>query len=146
MLKKRHKPEEIVAKLRQVDVLTSQGKSAKPFTPGATDDGVPVGYGFGWITNLFPYCNAAEREQLLALGGAGLRHVAHGGSCVAYNNYMIHLLDTQRTIIILTQSSGRSRSSYPGASGRGNALQRLRRDRPLSISRCCCRCSFALTR
>jgi putative transposase len=27
MLKKRHKPEEIVAELRQVDVLTSQGKS-----------------------------------------------------------------------------------------------------------------------
>ena len=27
MLKKRHKPKEIVAKLRQVDVLTSQGKS-----------------------------------------------------------------------------------------------------------------------
>ena len=27
MLKKRHKPEEIVAKLRQVDVLTSQGTS-----------------------------------------------------------------------------------------------------------------------
>jgi putative transposase len=27
MLKKRHKREEIVAKLRQVDVLTSQGKS-----------------------------------------------------------------------------------------------------------------------
>ena len=27
MLKKRHKPEEIVAKLRQVEVLTSQGKS-----------------------------------------------------------------------------------------------------------------------
>jgi transposase len=27
MLKKRHKPEEIVAKLRQVDVLTAQGKS-----------------------------------------------------------------------------------------------------------------------
>ena len=26
MLKKRHKPEEIVAKLRQVEVLTSQGK------------------------------------------------------------------------------------------------------------------------
>ena len=26
MLKKRHKPEEIVAKLRQVDVLVSQGK------------------------------------------------------------------------------------------------------------------------
>ena len=25
MLKKRHKPEEIVAKLRQVEVLTSQG-------------------------------------------------------------------------------------------------------------------------
>jgi hypothetical protein len=27
MPKKRHKPEEIVAKLRQVDVLTSQGQS-----------------------------------------------------------------------------------------------------------------------
>jgi putative transposase len=27
MAKKRHKPEEIVAKLRQVEVLTSQGKS-----------------------------------------------------------------------------------------------------------------------
>ena len=27
MAKKRHKPEEIVAKLRQVDVLTGQGKS-----------------------------------------------------------------------------------------------------------------------
>jgi putative transposase len=27
MAKKRHKPEEIVAKLRQVDVLTAQGKS-----------------------------------------------------------------------------------------------------------------------
>ena len=27
MLKKRHKPEEIVAKLRQVDVLVSQGQS-----------------------------------------------------------------------------------------------------------------------
>ena len=27
MARKRHKPEEIVAKLRQVDVLTSQGKS-----------------------------------------------------------------------------------------------------------------------
>jgi putative transposase len=26
-MKKRHKPEEIVAKLRQVDVLTSQGRS-----------------------------------------------------------------------------------------------------------------------
>jgi putative transposase len=28
MARKRHKPEEIVAKLRQVDVLTSQGQSA----------------------------------------------------------------------------------------------------------------------
>ena len=28
MPRKRHKPEEIVAKLRQVDVLTSQGQSA----------------------------------------------------------------------------------------------------------------------
>ncbi len=28
MARKRHKPEEIVAKLRQVEVLTAQGKSA----------------------------------------------------------------------------------------------------------------------
>ena len=33
MPKKRHKPEEIVAKLRQVDVLVSQGETAPEF-PG----------------------------------------------------------------------------------------------------------------
>jgi len=63
------------------------------------------------------FCNAASAEQLLALGGAGLRHVAHGGSCVAYYNYMLRLLDTQRTIIVLAiiwpfqaHASGRIRS------------------------------------
>jgi hypothetical protein len=54
-------------------------------------------------------CKDAEREQLLALGGAGLRHVAHGGSCVAYYNYVIRFLDTQRTILVLT--------NYPGVPG-----------------------------
>ena len=33
MQKKRHKPEEIVAKLRQVDVLTSQGKPVADADP-----------------------------------------------------------------------------------------------------------------
>ena len=78
------------------------------FTSGTTNDGTSVGYGFGWITNVFPYLNEKyrEREKLLALGGADLRHVAHGGGCVAYNNYMIRLLDTQRTIILLTNHLG----------------------------------------
>ena len=76
------------------------------FTSGTTNDGAPVGYGFGWITNVFPYCNATECQQLLALGGAGLRHVAHGGSLVTYYNYIIRLLDTQRTIIVLTNHLG----------------------------------------
>lgn len=30
------------------------------------------------------------------------RYVAHVGGCVAYFNYIIRLLDTQRTILILT--------------------------------------------
>jgi CubicO group peptidase (beta-lactamase class C family) len=72
------------------------------FTSGTTDDGTPVGYGFGWITNVFPYLSAVERKQLLGVGDAGLRHVAHGGGCVAYYNYIIRFLDTQRTIIVLT--------------------------------------------
>ena len=33
MPRKHHKPEEIVAKLRQVDILTSQGRSAADFDP-----------------------------------------------------------------------------------------------------------------
>ena len=49
-------------------------------TSGTTDDGTPVGYGFGWITDVFPYCNAVERKQLLGLGNAGMRHVAHGAA------------------------------------------------------------------
>ena len=82
--------------------LVSKAALERAFTSGTTNDGTSVGYGFGWITNVFPYCNATECEQLLALGGADLRHVAHGGSCVAYYNYMLRLLDTKRTIIVLT--------------------------------------------
>ena len=55
-------------------------------TSGTLNNGTPVGYGFGWMTNVFE----------------GKRHVAHGGSLVAYNNYIIRFLDTQRTIIVLT--------------------------------------------
>jgi hypothetical protein len=50
---------------------------------------------------------------LLALGGAGLRHVAHGGSLVAYYNYIIRFLDTQRTIIILTNRGPIAPASEP---------------------------------
>src|SRR5882757_3554583 len=82
--------------------LVSKALLAQAFTSGTTNDGTPVGYGFGWYTNVFPFCSAAEREQLLAIGGAGLRHVAHGGSCVAYYNYTIRFLDTRRTIVVLT--------------------------------------------
>jgi CubicO group peptidase (beta-lactamase class C family) len=86
--------------------LVAKAVLDRAFTSGTTNDGAPVGYGFGWITNVFPYCNATECQQLLALGGAGLRHVAHGGSLVTYYNYMIRLLDTQRTIIVLTNHLG----------------------------------------
>ncbi len=58
----------------------------RAFTSGTSNDGKPVGYGFGWMTAVFP----------------GLRHVAHGGSLCAYNNYLIRFLDSQRTIIVLT--------------------------------------------
>jgi CubicO group peptidase (beta-lactamase class C family) len=58
----------------------------RAFTSGTTNDGTPFGYGFGWYTNSFP----------------GRRHVAHGGSLGAYNNYIIRFLDIQRTIIVLT--------------------------------------------
>jgi CubicO group peptidase (beta-lactamase class C family) len=58
----------------------------RAFTSGTTDDGIEIGYGFGWHTDSFP----------------GLRHVAHGGSLGAYNNYMIRFLDTHRTVIVLT--------------------------------------------
>ena len=84
------------------ECLVSKAALERAFTSGTTNDSTPVGYGFGWITNVFPYLSAAEREQLLALGEAGLHHVAHGGSCVAYYNYIIRFLDSRRTIIVLT--------------------------------------------
>lgn len=82
--------------------LVSKATLEQAYTSGTTNDGTAVGYGFGWYTDVFPFCNAAERGQLLAIGGPGLRHVAHGGSCVAYYNYTIRLLETRRTVTILT--------------------------------------------
>jgi CubicO group peptidase (beta-lactamase class C family) len=73
----------------------------RAFNSGRTGDGTPIGYGFGWITDVFPLLTSAERQQLLALG-ADLRHVAHGGSLGGYNNYIIRFLDARRTIILLT--------------------------------------------
>jgi CubicO group peptidase (beta-lactamase class C family) len=71
------------------------------FTSGKTNDGTPVDYGFGWYTSVSSFVTAAEREQLRAIG-ADRGYVAHGGSCVAYFNYIIRLLDTRRTILVLT--------------------------------------------
>ena len=71
------------------------------FTSGRTDDGTPIDYGFGWYTNVSAFLTVAEREHLSSLG-ADLRYVAHGGSLVAYFNYIIRLLDSQRTILVLT--------------------------------------------
>jgi hypothetical protein len=81
--------------------LVPKAALEQAFTSGTTNDGTPVDYGFGWYTNVSSILTAAEREQLLALG-ADLRYVAHGGGCVAYFNYVIRLLDTQRTILVLT--------------------------------------------
>jgi len=66
--------------------LVPKGALEQAFTSGTTNDGTLLGYGFGWYTNSFP----------------GLRHVAHGGMLVAYNNYIIRFLDSRRTIIVLT--------------------------------------------
>jgi CubicO group peptidase (beta-lactamase class C family) len=97
--------------------LVPKAALQQAFISGTTNDGTSVGYGFGWITNVFPYCNAAERDQLLALGGAGLSHVAHGGGCVAYYNYIIRLLDTQRTILVLTNGGPLAPASEPRHAG-----------------------------
>lgn len=82
--------------------LVPKAALERAFTSGTTNDGKPVDYGFGWYTNVSAFVGAAEREQLRALGEAGRRYVAHGGSCVAYYNYMIRFLDAGRTIIVLT--------------------------------------------
>lgn len=89
------------------ELLLPRAALLQSFTSGASNDGTSVGYGFGWITNVFPYCSAAEREQLLALG-VDFRHVAHGGSLGAYCNYIIRFLDAQRTIIVLSNDKGLS--------------------------------------
>jgi hypothetical protein len=53
--------------------------------------------------------SAAEREQLLALG-ADLCHAAHGGSCVAYYNYIVRL---QPAILVLTSGGPIAPASEP---------------------------------
>jgi hypothetical protein len=102
----------------------------RAFTSGTANDGTPLGYAFGWMTNVFP----------------GLRHVAHGGGLVAYNNYIIRFLDTQSHYHPLDQSSRRSRPTHPSTSGRGNPVRQLSGESPVRISRCRRRCSLALTR
>jgi CubicO group peptidase (beta-lactamase class C family) len=81
--------------------LLPKGALKQTFTSGKTNEGTPVGYGFGWYTDDSSFLTAAEREQRLVLG-PDLRYVSHGGGCVAYFNYIIRLLDTQRTILVLT--------------------------------------------
>jgi len=106
--------------------LVSKAMLARAFTSGATNDGTQVGYGFGWITNVFPYLSDAERKQLDALGSTDLRHVAHGGSWPTYYNYIIRLLDSQRTIIVLSNrgpiAPAKARIGHTGFDGpRGRA-------------------------
>src|SRR5262249_27410588 len=72
------------------ECLVPKAALERAFTSGTTNDGTPIGYGFGWFTNVFP----------------GLRHVAHGGSLCAYANYIIRFLATQRTIVVLTNHPG----------------------------------------
>ena len=96
--------------------LVAKAALKQALTSGTTNDGTPVNYGFGWYTNVFPLLSAAEREQLLALG-ADLCHVAHGGSCVAYYNYIVRLLDTQRTILVLTNGGPIAPASEPHRGG-----------------------------
>ena len=103
--------------------LVSKATLELAFTSGMTNDGTPVDYGFGWYTNVFPLLSTAERHQLLALG-ADLRHVAHGGSCVAYYNYMIRFLDTRRTVIVLM--NGGPIAPAKGPLGTGIAGPRVR--------------------
>jgi len=81
--------------------IVPQAALEQAFSSGKSNDGTPVDYGFGWYTNVLPIVSASEREQLRALG-ADLRYVAHGGGCVAYWNYIIRLLDSRRTILVLT--------------------------------------------
>ncbi|TMI98795.1 MAG: beta-lactamase family protein [Alphaproteobacteria bacterium] len=81
--------------------LVPRAALEQAFTSGKTNDGTPVDYGFGWYTNVSSFVTAAEREQLRTIG-ADRGYVAHGGSCVAYFNYIIRLLDTQRTVLVLT--------------------------------------------
>ena len=57
--------------------LVSKATLELAFT-GMTNDRTPVGYEFGWYTNVFPL-----PEHCRARRGADLRHVAHGGGCVA---------------------------------------------------------------
>jgi len=99
--------------------LVPKASLEEAFTSGTTNDGTSVDYGFGWFTNVLPYLSAAERAQLLAFGGPGQRHVAHGGSLCHYN-YIIRCLDTRRTIIVLTNYS-----SIPGPRVRAHQVAEI---------------------
>lgn len=112
--------------------LVPKAALERAFTSGVAIDGTPVGYGFGWYTNVFLYLSAAERKQLIAVGGADLRHVAHGGGCVAYHNYIIRLLDTRRTILVLTNCGPIAPAQGPG-SDRGIPGPRIRAHRIAEI-------------
>ena len=41
--------------------LVSKAALERAFTSGTSNDGTPVGYGFGWSTNIFPFLSSAER-------------------------------------------------------------------------------------
>ncbi|MEA2939538.1 MAG: hypothetical protein QOD09_67 [Bradyrhizobium sp.] len=43
--------------------LVRRGALEQAFTSGKTNDGTSVGYGFGWYTDVFPYCNAKSANS-----------------------------------------------------------------------------------
>ena len=81
------------------ELLVAKAALERAFTTGTTSDGSSIGYGFGWYTNVFP----------------GQRHVAHGGTLGGYSNCIIRFLDTQRTIIVLTNRGPVPPVWQPGA-------------------------------
>jgi CubicO group peptidase (beta-lactamase class C family) len=85
--------------------LVPKAALERAFTSGTINDGTPLGYGFGWYTNVFPDLrHVAHGGGLVAYNYNvfPMRHIAHGGSLVAFNNYIIRFLDSRRTIIVLT--------------------------------------------
>ena len=81
MARKRYKPEEIVAKLRQVDVLVSQGQSVVDAVMGRHYPGRAMPFKVGIAEMVFDGLKLALIALVLRLVGAGLGlGAARGGA------------------------------------------------------------------